>query len=193
MTAGSHPPWSQPAGCYLKVCKRRHAATTSLRLAPVLQHRGTPTPRGASHRSRRGTLPLAACSSGSLHPHRLSRGCPLLPRAQGTSQSFSLRPASDPSPAPPAPQGPSASAPLPPAGHGAATTEPGLGQQAVRPKGQQTVGSRPRPRASRLRIQLCFHGNAQSRGSTVRSCVALAAAAALCTAKSSCRPRPCQR
>lgn len=64
---------------------------------------------------------------------------------------------------------------------------PGLGQQEARPKGQQTVGSRPHTRASRLRIQLCFHGNVQSLRSMVPS---HAAVAALCTTKSFCHSQP---
>lgn len=96
----------------------------------------------------------------------------------------------DPSPAPSAPQGPSTPAALPPTWHRAVTTTLGLGQPEGRPKGQQTVGSRPH--ASRLRIQLCFHGNVQSRGSTVPSRSSRAPCSVLDTAKSSrrCPPRP---
>lgn len=161
-----------------------------LRLAPFLQHRGPQHLGVLPTAAAVGRLPLPPAPRAPFAPTTSAEVVLCSPGPRECLNPFLSGPPRTPLPHPPAPQGPSASAPLPPAGHRAATTEPGLGQQEVRPKGQQTVGSRPRPRASRLRIQLCFHGNAQSRGSTVRSCVALAAAAALCTAKSSCRPRP---
>lgn len=66
-----------------------------------------------------------------------------------------------------APQGPSTPAPLPPTWYRAISTTLGLGQQEVRPKGQRTVASCPH--ASRLRMQLCSHGNVQSRAVLVPS------------------------
>lgn len=91
----------------------------------------------------------------------------------------------------PARQSPSVPALLPLAGWGVARTMLRLGQQEVRPKGQQTEGSRPHTRTSWLRIQLCFHGNVQSHGSTVPSRALVAVVSALCcTAKSSCCSQP---
>lgn len=135
---------------------------TFSRLIPFLQCLGTPISQSASHHSCHGRFTLAACSSGFLCPHHLSGG---VFHSQDPGNNFNLF-SLDPS-APSAPQDPSTPAPLPPTWHRTATTTLGLGQQEVRPKGQQTVGSRPH--ASRLRMQLCFHGNLQSHGSTAPS------------------------
>lgn len=153
--------------CYPKIYKPRQAAMSSRRLTAFFQYLGTPVSRGASYHTCMGDLqllpapwaPFAPTTSAEVVLHSSGPREHLKPFLLGPPWTLHLHS--------PAPQGSSASALLPPAGCGVAMTVLGLGQQEVRPKGQQTVGSRPHTRASRLRIQLCFHGNVQSRGSMV--------------------------